>query len=170
MSQLGVWRSIPDRPEHFHHRIVTDAISDVSSNSSWMWEIGTWYVGFLNENWVLFLEKVKASFVSFLKVKYKEDLSWLRGIGCYVWDTPDFTLAGKNKVLYSGVSKTPWIVAEWFLFLCFSYILLFLRRIQFQPRHWYEFVMVELEKRSIISILGVKEKRGKMIFYRDHRG
>lgn len=34
MSQLGIWRSIPDRPEHFHHRAVTDAISDVSSNSS----------------------------------------------------------------------------------------------------------------------------------------
>jgi hypothetical protein len=30
MSQLGIWRSIPDRPEHFHHRAVTDAVSDVS--------------------------------------------------------------------------------------------------------------------------------------------
>jgi len=38
MSQLGIWRSIPDRPEHYHHRAVTDAISDVSSDSFWMWE------------------------------------------------------------------------------------------------------------------------------------
>lgn len=30
MSQLGIWSSIPDRPEHFHHRAVTDAVSDVS--------------------------------------------------------------------------------------------------------------------------------------------
>uniref|UniRef100_A0A2I3H853 Nebulin n=1 Tax=Nomascus leucogenys TaxID=61853 RepID=A0A2I3H853_NOMLE len=60
--QLGIWRSIPDRPEHFHHRAVTDAVSDV---------------------------------------KYKEDLTWLKGIGCYAYDTPDFTLAEKNKTLYS---------------------------------------------------------------------
>lgn len=45
------------------------------------------------------------NFISILKVKYKEDLSWLRGIGCYVWDTPSFALAEQNKVLYSGVSK-----------------------------------------------------------------
>lgn len=63
---------------------------------------------------------MKAAFASFLKVKYKEDLSWLRGIGCYAWDTPDFALAEKNKVLYSGVSKTPWIVAKWFLFFYFN--------------------------------------------------
>uniref|UniRef100_A0A8C5W1H7 Nebulin n=1 Tax=Microcebus murinus TaxID=30608 RepID=A0A8C5W1H7_MICMU len=62
MSQLGIWRSIPDRPEHFHHRAVTDAVSDV---------------------------------------KYKEDLTWLKGIGCYAYDTPDLTLAEKNKTLYS---------------------------------------------------------------------
>lgn len=30
MSQLGIWRSIPDHPENFHHRAVTDAVSDVS--------------------------------------------------------------------------------------------------------------------------------------------
>lgn len=34
MSQLGIWSSIPDRPEHFHHRAVTDAVSDVSVTSS----------------------------------------------------------------------------------------------------------------------------------------
>lgn len=60
-------------------------------------------------------------FTSFLKVKYKEDLSWLRGTGCYAWDTPSFALAEKNKVLYSGVSKTVWIVAN-FIFFTFAYI------------------------------------------------
>lgn len=39
----------------------------------------------------------------FLQVKYKEDLTWLKGIGCYAWDTPDLVLAGKNKALYSPV-------------------------------------------------------------------
>lgn len=57
-------------------------------------------------------------FTSFLKVKYKEDLEWLRGLGCYAWDTPTFALAEKNKVLYSGVSKTAWIVAKWFFDIC----------------------------------------------------
>lgn len=39
----------------------------------------------------------------FSQVKYKEDLTWLKGIGCYAYDTPDFTLAEKNKTLYSKV-------------------------------------------------------------------
>lgn len=39
----------------------------------------------------------------FSQVKYKADLTWLKGIGCYAYDTPDFTLAEKNKTLYSKV-------------------------------------------------------------------
>lgn len=39
----------------------------------------------------------------FSQVKYKEDLTWLRGIGCYAYDTPDLTLAEQNKTLYSKV-------------------------------------------------------------------
>lgn len=39
MSQLGIWSSIPDRPEHFHHRAVTDAVSDVSITVSFHTEI-----------------------------------------------------------------------------------------------------------------------------------
>ncbi|MEQ2185023.1 hypothetical protein GOODEAATRI_013928, partial [Goodea atripinnis] len=35
-------------------------------------------------------------------VKYKEDLEWLKGIGCYVWDTPELVLADRNKALYTG--------------------------------------------------------------------
>lgn len=40
----------------------------------------------------------------FSQVKYKEDLTWLKGIGCYAYDTPDFTLAEQNKTLYSKVN------------------------------------------------------------------
>lgn len=43
----------------------------------------------------------------FSQVKYKEDLTWLKGIGCYAYDTPDFTLAEQNKTLYSKVSPHP---------------------------------------------------------------
>ena len=39
----------------------------------------------------------------FSQEKYKEDLTWRKGIGCYAYDTPDFTLAEKNKTLYSKV-------------------------------------------------------------------
>lgn len=36
-------------------------------------------------------------------MKYKEDLDWLKGIGCYVWDTPELVMADRNKALYSEV-------------------------------------------------------------------
>lgn len=35
--------------------------------------------------------------------KYKEDLDWVKGIGCYVWDTPLLKQAEHNKALYSEV-------------------------------------------------------------------
>lgn len=34
ISTLGTWKSIPDRPEFFHSRVVTDCISDVSNSTS----------------------------------------------------------------------------------------------------------------------------------------
>lgn len=37
------------------------------------------------------------------QVKYKEDLDWVKGIGCYVWDTPLLKQAEHNKALYSEV-------------------------------------------------------------------
>ncbi|KAI2660599.1 Nebulin [Labeo rohita] len=62
INSLGTWKSIPDRPEFFHSKIVRDCISDI---------------------------------------KYKEDLDWIKGIGCYVWDTPALVHAEHNKALYS---------------------------------------------------------------------
>lgn len=38
-----------------------------------------------------------------LQVKYKEDLEWLKGLGCFVWDTPELVQAERNKTLYSEV-------------------------------------------------------------------
>lgn len=43
------------------------------------------------------------SHVPMWQVKYKEDLDWVKGIGCYVWDTPLLKQAEQNKALYSEV-------------------------------------------------------------------
>lgn len=128
-----------------------------------MWEVETLYVGFQNEKQVLLLEKVKAAFTSFLKVKYKEDLSWLRGIGCYAWDTPDFALAEKNKVLYSGVSKTVWIFAKYYLILAYI-VAKFFSGVSSWRRHWYESSVTELKIiTSKISVLTIKKRQSNLL-------
>lgn len=43
-----------------------------------------------------------------VQVVYKDDLTWLKGIGCYVWDTPQILHAKKSYDLQSQVSK--WIL------------------------------------------------------------
>lgn len=39
------------------------------------------------------------------QVFYKDDLNWMKGIGCYVWDTPEILRAKKSYELQSEVSK-----------------------------------------------------------------
>ncbi|XP_044159497.1 nebulin isoform X2 [Bufo gargarizans] len=39
-------------------------------------------------------------------VLYKEDLTWLKGIGCYVWDTPEILLAKNSYNLQSQLQYT----------------------------------------------------------------
>lgn len=41
----------------------------------------------------------------FLQVFYKEDLHWMKGIGCYAWDTPEIVRAKKSYELQSEVSN-----------------------------------------------------------------
>lgn len=36
---------------------------------------------------------------------YKDDLNWMKGIGCYVWDTPEIVRAKKSYELQSEVSN-----------------------------------------------------------------
>lgn len=43
---------------------------------------------------------------SFLQNVYKDDLNWLKGIGCYVWDTPQILQAKKSYELQSQVSQS----------------------------------------------------------------
>lgn len=42
----------------------------------------------------------------FLQVFYKDDLNWMKGVGCYVWDTPEIVRAKKSYELQSDVSNT----------------------------------------------------------------
>jgi nebulin len=37
-------------------------------------------------------------------VYYKDDLNWTKGIGCYVWDTPELVRAKNAHLLQSEVS------------------------------------------------------------------
>ena len=36
---------------------------------------------------------------------YREDLTWMKGMGCYVWDTPEIVRAKKSYELQSEVSR-----------------------------------------------------------------
>ena len=51
------------------------------------------------------LDDVNDLAVAILKqVYYKEDLTWMKGMGCYVWDTPEIVRAKKSYELQSEVS------------------------------------------------------------------
>lgn len=52
------------------------------------------------------------------QVFYKDDLNWMKGIGCYVWDTPEILRAKKSYELQSDVSNS--IFSSNF-FLTFNY-------------------------------------------------
>lgn len=61
---------------------------------------------------------------SFLQNVYKDDLNWLKGIGCYVWDTPQILHAKKAYDLQSQVSsycKDRLPVDQWNLW-CFLWV------------------------------------------------
>ncbi|POI31920.1 hypothetical protein CIB84_004329 [Bambusicola thoracicus] len=99
----GKYHTVKDALDIVYHRKVTDDISSVKYKENYMSQLGIWRS--IPDRPEHFHHRAVTDAIS--DVKYKEDLLWLRGIGCYAWDTPDFALAGKNKVLYSGVSKTP---------------------------------------------------------------
>uniref|UniRef100_A0A8C3Q2Y7 Nebulin n=1 Tax=Chrysolophus pictus TaxID=9089 RepID=A0A8C3Q2Y7_CHRPC len=94
----GKYHTVKDALDIVYHRKVTDDISSVKYKENYMSQLGVWRS--IPDRPEHFHHRIVTDAIS--DVKYKEDLSWLRGIGCYAWDTPDFTLAGKNKVLYSG--------------------------------------------------------------------
>uniref|UniRef100_A0A671W6P7 Nebulin n=1 Tax=Sparus aurata TaxID=8175 RepID=A0A671W6P7_SPAAU len=86
----GHYHTVKDALDITYHRRVTDDISEVKYREKYISSLGTWKS--IPDRPEFFFSKI---------VRYKEDLEWLRGIGCYVWDTPELVQAEKNKTLYS---------------------------------------------------------------------
>ncbi|MBN3325457.1 NEBU protein, partial [Atractosteus spatula] len=96
----GHYRTVKDALDIIYHRKVTDDISEVKYREKYINSLGLWRS--IPDRPEHFHHKMVSEAVSDVRAtQYKEDLSWLRGIGCYVWDTPDLVLAEKNKELYS---------------------------------------------------------------------
>lgn len=96
MSQLGIWSSIPDRPEHFHHRAVTDAVSDVSVTFSFHIEthISTWAVKstialklakHLSRLQLHFFQGWKVGVCDMVNVLWSRNNLWEYVLSCYRW-------------------------------------------------------------------------------------
>lgn len=41
------------------------------------------------------------------QIFYKDDMNWLRGIGCYAWDTPEIIRCKQSNILQSEVRASP---------------------------------------------------------------
>lgn len=39
------------------------------------------------------------------QIFYKDDLNWLKGIGCYAWDTPEILRVKQSGIIQSEVSR-----------------------------------------------------------------
>uniref|UniRef100_A0A4W3IPR2 Nebulin n=1 Tax=Callorhinchus milii TaxID=7868 RepID=A0A4W3IPR2_CALMI len=95
----GHYHTVKDALNITYHRKVTDDISEVKYREKYIRQLGLWRsIADLPEH---FHHRMVTDSIS--DVKYKEDLTWLKGIGCFVWDTPDLVLAEKNSKMYSQV-------------------------------------------------------------------
>ncbi|XP_019377962.1 PREDICTED: nebulin isoform X4 [Gavialis gangeticus] len=94
----GKYHTVKDALNIVYHRKVTDDVSSVKYKEKYMNQLGIWRS--IPDRPDHFHHRAVTDAIS--DFKYKADLSWLRGIGCYAWDTPDLSLAEKNKALYSG--------------------------------------------------------------------
>uniref|UniRef100_A0A7M4EMP7 Nebulin n=1 Tax=Crocodylus porosus TaxID=8502 RepID=A0A7M4EMP7_CROPO len=94
----GKYHTVKDALNIVYHRKVTDDVSSVKYKEKYMSQLGIWRS--IPDRPDHFHHRAVTDAIS--DFKYKADLSWLRGIGCYAWDTPDLSLAEKNKALYSG--------------------------------------------------------------------
>uniref|UniRef100_A0A665W5A5 Nebulin n=1 Tax=Echeneis naucrates TaxID=173247 RepID=A0A665W5A5_ECHNA len=56
-------------------------------------------------NYILKLTELTAFIVSSPQIFYKDDLNWLKGIGCYAWDTPEILRVKHAGDLQSDVSQ-----------------------------------------------------------------
>uniref|UniRef100_A0A4W3I459 Nebulin n=1 Tax=Callorhinchus milii TaxID=7868 RepID=A0A4W3I459_CALMI len=98
----GHYHTVKDALNITYHRKVTDDISEVKYREKYIRQLGLWRsIADLPEH---FHHRMVTDSIS--DVKYKEDLTWLKGIGCFVWDTPDLVLAEKNSKMYSQYKES----------------------------------------------------------------
>ncbi|KAM6939524.1 nebulin-like [Xenentodon cancila] len=93
----GHYHTVKDALDIIYHRKVTDDISEVKYREKYINSLGTWKS--IPDRPEFYFNRVVAENIS--NVKYKEDLDWLKGFGCFVWDTPELLQAERNKALYS---------------------------------------------------------------------
>lgn len=89
---LHQWICLPDMQMYVQARKVNEQLSDVSTTG------------------VPCCRRVRPSLPSFIfplrppQIFYKDDLNWLKGIGCYAWDTPEILRVKQAGKLQSEVS------------------------------------------------------------------
>lgn len=91
-THLHQWTCHPDQNDAIRARKANEILSDVGHD----------YSDILNES---DLFKSYIWLISPGQVFYKEDLNWMKGVGCYAWDTPEIVRAKKSYELQSDVSN-----------------------------------------------------------------
>lgn len=91
---LHQWVCLPDMQMYVQARKVNEQLSDVSMTR------------------VSYCCQVRSRVPSLIflfgspQIFYKDDLNWLKGIGCYAWDTPEILRVKQAGKLQSEVSST----------------------------------------------------------------
>lgn len=110
---LHQWMCLPDMQMYVQARKVNEQLSDVSTclllsmrnlpilSESFVWK----RVGFQPAAIRTYLPVTQLfCFVFSAQIFYKDDLNWLKGIGCYAWDTPEILRVKHAGDLQSEVS------------------------------------------------------------------
>lgn len=94
---LHQWICLPDMQTYVQARKVNEQLSDVS---------GRRQLGIR----MTVVSNCECQVLIFLfgspQIFYKDDLNWLKGIGCYAWDTPEILRVKRAGDLQSEVSST----------------------------------------------------------------
>lgn len=89
---LHQWICLPDMQMYVQARKVNEQLSDVSMAAS-------------SECCQVKMRRLILLFGS-PQIFYKDDLNWLKGIGCYAWDTPEILRVKQAGNIQSEVSST----------------------------------------------------------------
>lgn len=113
---LHQWICLPDMQMYVQARKVNEQLSDVSNCLSLalcvcycvafkLLELHIMTTSLVSNNSSTFTKVTHlVCFVSSTQIFYKDDLNWLKGIGCYAWDTPEILRVKNAGQLQSEVS------------------------------------------------------------------